>query len=215
MKYFIVVAMVVFLSPPLFAEPDYNPPEVGAPVTRRVGGGARGIGDAIPTITVIAPLTIGYTLQPSPTLFWAIEKPVKYQIEISMFSPDKEQPLFEKRFNIDRAGVHSFSLQNEGIVLKKNQSYEWFIALIKNPKNRNEDVLTSGLIKYVDKSDNLQQCLSNFSQMYVAYAKCGVWYDAIMKLSEEIAKNPSDDALKTLRKSIFRQEELPPFSAEE
>ncbi len=61
-------------------------------------------GDPVPTIfTVIAPLTIGYTLQASPTLFWAIEKPVSYQIEISMFRPDREQPLFEKTFKIDKS----------------------------------------------------------------------------------------------------------------
>jgi len=215
MKHFVVFGLLFFLSPQLFAAPTYNPPEVGAPVTRRVGGGTRGVNDAVPIVTVIAPLTIGYTLQPSPTLFWAIEKPVNYQIEISMFSPDKEQPLFEKRFTIDSAGVHHFSLQEAGVALKKNQSYEWFIALIRNPKNRNEDVLTSGLIKYVDKSDSLQNCLSKQPLLYAAYAECGVWYDAIMALSEEIAKNPSDNALKKVRKSLFNQEELPSFSTEE
>lgn len=214
MKHLIIFTMLVCLSPQLFADPAYIPPEVGTP-SRRVGGGTRGAGDAMPTVTVIAPLTIGYTLQASPTLFWAIEKPVKYQVEISMFRPDREQPLFEKRFNIDKAGVHSFSLKDAGVVLEKNQSYEWFVALIKNPKNRNEDVLTSGLIKYVDKSDNLQQCLSKHPIMYAAYAQCGVWYDAIMELSDAIEKNPHDSVLKEVKRNIFKQEELPPFSAKE
>jgi len=214
MKKLIIFAMLGCLSPPLFAEPTYVPPEVGTP-SRRVGAGTRGAGDLTPTITVIAPLTIGYTLQASPTLFWAIEKPVKYQIEISMFRPDREQPLFEKRFNIDKAGVHSFSLKDAGVVLEKNQSYEWFVALIKNPKNRNEDVLTSGLIKYVDKSDNLQQCLNKNPLIYAAYAGCGIWYDAIMELSDAIEKNPHDSTLKEVKQNIFKQEELPPFSAQE
>lgn len=214
MKRLAIFTMLACLSPQLLAEATYVPPEVGTP-TRRVGAGTRGAGDNIPTITVIAPLTIGYTLQASPTLFWAIEKPVKYQIEISMFRPDREQPLFEKRFNIDKAGVHGFSLKDVGVVLEKNQSYEWFVALIKNPKNRNEDVLTSGLIKYVDKSDNLQQCLSKKSVMYAAYAGCGIWYDAIMELSDAIEKNPHDSVLKEVKRNIFKQEELPSFSIKE
>jgi hypothetical protein len=210
MKKLIIFTMLSCLSAQLWAEPQYVPPEVGAP-TRRVGGGTRSVGDPVPTITVIAPLTIGYTLQASPTLFWAIEKPVSYQIEISMFRPDREQPLFEKTFKIDKAGLHSFSLKEAGIVLEKNQSYEWFVAIIKNPKNRNQDVLTSGLIKYVDKNENLQQCLSKHPVIYAAYAKCGVWYDAIMELSEEITKNPDDPVLKEVKKSIFQQEEFPSF----
>jgi hypothetical protein len=215
MKRLIIFATLVCLSPQLFADSTYIPPEVGTP-SRRVGAGTRGVGDAmLPTITVIAPLTIGYTLQASPTLFWAIEKPVKYQIEISIFRPDREQPLFEKAFNIDKAGVHSFSLKDAGVALEKNQSYEWFVALIKNPKNRNEDILTSGLIKYVDKSDNLQQCLSKNPIMYAAYAQCGIWYDAIMELSDAIEKNPNDSILKEVKRNIFKQEELPPFSAKE
>ncbi len=215
MKRLAIFTMLACLSPQLLAEATYVPPEVGTP-SRRVGAGTRGAGDAMtPTITVIAPLTIGYTLQASPTLFWAIEKPVKYQIEISIFRPDREQPLFEKRFNIDKAGVHGFSLKDAGVVLEKNQSYEWFVALIKNPKNRNEDVLTSGLIKYVDKSDNLQQCLSKQPVMYAAYAGCGIWYDAIMELSNAIEKNPNDSVLKEVKRDIFKQEELPPFSAKE
>jgi|WetSurMetagenome_2_1015567.scaffolds.fasta_scaffold25944_2 hypothetical protein len=214
MKHLTILAMLSVLSPQLFADPTYVPPEVGAP-TRRVGGGTRGAGDHFPTVTVIAPLTIGYTLQASPTLFWAIEKTVPYQIEISMFRPDREQPLFEKRITIDKAGVHSFSLKDLGITLEKNQSYEWFVALIKNPKNRNEDVLTSGLIKYVNKTDNLQQCLNKNPLVYAAYAECGVWYDAIMELSDAITKNPDDPALKNVRTSIFKQEELPLFLAKE
>lgn len=214
MKRLLTLAMLAILSSQLFAEPTYVPPEVGAP-TRRVGGGTRGAGDNIPTVTVIAPLTIGYTLQSSPTLFWAIEKSVPYQIEISMFRPDREQPVFEKQFKIEQAGVHSFSLKDLGIALEKNQSYEWFVAIIRNPKNRNEDILTSGLIKYVDKSENLQQCLSKNNIIYAAYAECGVWYDAIMELSNAIATNPNDPTLKSIRKSIFKQEELPPFTTKE
>ncbi len=53
------------------------------------------------------------------------------------------------------------------------------------------------------KTKNLQQCLSKHPVIYAAYAKCGVWYDAIMELSEEITKNPDDPVLKRGQKKYL------------
>ncbi len=201
--------------------PGYVPPQVGAP-SRRVGGGTRGA-EAVPLfIAVLAPESIAYTLSAQPTLYWALSEPVSQPIEVLLMetnpaSVEDMQPLLEQKLSEKSPGIHKISLSEQGINLKPGVEYEWFVSLLG--KERSEDVITSGVLKYVtetarlenqQKPQNITECLAQADKampLYQQYFGCGIWYDGLARLSEEIEQGKTD--LKAVRRDLMESVALP------
>ena len=199
--------------------PSYQPPAVGAP-NRRVGGGTRGAGDTAPMLAVLAPRSTGHTLQEQPTLYWSISSAVTLPIEILLVEANPSTsadapPLLEKTISVNGAGVHALSLQEYGVKLQPNTEYEWFVALVRNPDKRNQDIVSSGVLKRVTAETKTTDCLQQAAKQpkYSAYASCGLWYDAIADLSAAITQHPDDPALRDARAGLLAQEDLPQVAA--
>lgn len=198
-------------SPRSMRKPVYMPPMRGAP-GRRVGGGARGAGGEEMTVFVLAPESVGRTINTQPTLYWYASRPAVSRVEITLNDDASIEPLLEMDIKAPaKAGVHSVRLVDSGVRLAPGAVYEWFVALVVDPANRSRDVLSSGLVEVVEPSPELRRKIASAGKrdLPFIYAGEGLWYDAIDALSTLITENPDDKTLLEWRSDLIRQVGLP------
>jgi hypothetical protein len=208
---------VALFSPAVYAqssdttksEVTYTPPLRGAPLTR-VGGGTRGVGNVL-AVNVLAPGDTGLTTQEKPTIYWFASQPVDKPVEITITSTeslqDAAKPVFEITLQPPLAkGIHAFRLADHGVALKPGVEYQWFVAVVRNPAQRSNDVLSGGTIKRVtDSPVQAQVKQASPAQLPALYAESGIWYDAIDQLSTQISANQSDRQLRERRAALLEQ----------
>lgn len=184
----------------------YKPPLRGAPLTR-VGGGTRGIGNVL-AVNVLAPGDTGYTTQEKPTIYWFASQPIDKPVEITITSTaslqDAATPVFEITLQPPLAkGIHAFRLADHGVALKPGVEYQWFVAVVRNPAQRSNDVLAGGTIKRVDSPVQVKQ--ASPAQLAALYAEAGIWYDAIDQLSRQISADQKNRQLRERRAALLEQ----------
>lgn len=191
------------------SEVTYKPPLRGAPLTR-VGGGTRSMGNAL-AVNVLAPNDTGLTTQERPTIYWFASQPIDKPVELTITSTESLQaaatPVFEITLQPPVAkGIHAFRLADHGVALKPGVEYQWFVAVVRNPAQRANDVLAGGTIKRVtDSPVQAQLKQASQAQLPALYAEAGLWYDAIDQLSREISANHSNRQLRERRATLLEQ----------
>lgn len=186
---------------------SYKPPLRGAPASR-VGGGTRGL-NAHTILTVLAPDHIGQTIQSQPTLYWYFDGPANMLLEVTVNDPKAVKPVLEQQMKSpNKPGIYSLSLADYGVVLQPGIEYEWFVALVPDPQQRSNDVLSGGAIKRVNAETDLQQSLSQSDKTAYPriYAEHGLWYDSIEALSKQIDTGKQD--LRAQRAMLLEGEKL-------
>jgi Domain of Unknown Function (DUF928) len=187
----------------------YKPPLRGAPLTR-VGGGTRGLGNVL-ALNVLAPSETGYTTQEKPTIYWFASQPIDKPVEITITSAaslqDAATPVLEITLQPPIAkGVHAFRLADHGVALKPGVEYQWFVAVVRNPAQRSNDVLAGGTIKRVAESPvQAQLKQASAARRAALYAEAGIWYDAIEELSRQISADQSNRELRERRAALLEQ----------
>ena len=188
----------------------YKPPMRGAPSTR-VGGGSRSAGFAL-RVNVLAPSETGYTLQDKPTIYWfasdAIDSPVELTVTSTESLRAASKPLLEITLKPPLAkGVHALRLADHGVTLTPGIEYQWFVAVVRNPAQRSNDVLAGGTIKRVAADAAVQSRLQQTSQAQwpTVYAEAGIWYDAIDQLSKQISADRNNRQLREQRAALLEQ----------
>jgi hypothetical protein len=211
---------VALLSPTAYAQSEsrksgattiaYKPPMRGAPATR-VGGGTRGVGSAL-TLNVLAPGETGYTIKEQPTIYWYVSERIDHPVELTINSTASLQEAATPLLDITlkpplEKGVHALRLADHGVALKPGVEYQWFVAVVRNPAQRSNDVVAGGTIKRVSESEALQAQLRQApqSQLPAIYAEAGIWYDAIDQLSKKISADAADRQLREERAALLEQ----------
>ena len=192
----------------------YKPPLRGAPA-RRVGGATRGSGEADMVLTVLAPDQTGLTTQAQPTLYWYASRPATTTIELTLIADSAEVPVLSRNVAVTQAGVHAIDLARYGVTLLPDTEYEWFVSAVQNPAQRSKDLTSGGTIRRVAPDPAVQARVAVASERAVPgiYADAGLWYDAIQSLSQLIARNPGDTALRRNRAALLEQVGLPVAAA--
>jgi len=187
--------------------PLYQPPLRGAP-GGRVGGGTRGIGEELITLFALAPNHVALTTQEQPTLYWFLSSQSKHPIEVTLIIEEATQPLLEKRLPLPvQPGIHAIRLKDFNLHLSKTTQYRWFVALVPNADQRSKDILAGGMIERIELPEALRVKLAQADQLTTPYiyAESGIWYDAIMAISELIDANPNDMNLRKQRAALLEQ----------
>jgi hypothetical protein len=215
-------AAVALVSPTLYAKDPangkivvaqvaYKPPMRGAPATR-VGGGSRGAASFALRLNVLAPNETGYTVKEKPTIYWYASEAINVPVELTVISTESleaaSRPLLDITLQPPIAkGVHALRLAEHGVALKPGVEYQWFVAAVRNPQQRSNDVLAGGTIKRVAESGALQSQLkqSGQAQWPAVYAEAGIWYDAIDQLSKQIDANRANRKLREERAALLEQ----------
>ena len=187
--------------------PLYQPPLRGAP-GGRVGGGTRGIGDELITLFALAPNHVALTTHEQPTLYWFLSSQTKHPIEVTLIIEEATQPLLEKRLHLPvQPGIHAIRLKDFDLHLSKTTQYRWFVALVPDADRRSKDILAGGMIELIELSEALRVKLSQADKLTTPYiyAESGIWYDAIMAISELIDADPNDMNLRKQRAALLEQ----------
>ncbi|MGH0032679.1 MAG: DUF928 domain-containing protein [Myxococcota bacterium] len=182
----------------------YVPPSRGATRTR-TGGGTRGP-LAAPTVAALAPDHVGVTNRAQPTLAWFVSEATDARVDFTLIDPDAVEPLLETTIESPaEAGVQLVRLSNLGVELEEGRSYDWAIALVLDPDARDLDVVAGGAIRRDPAAPGTASQATPGSASYLALARAGVWYDALADLSDAIAANPGNAALREARADLLEQ----------
>jgi hypothetical protein len=185
----------------------YKPPLRGAPA-RTVAGGTRGIGQEALKLYVLAPDHVGLTIQEQPALYWYLSGPSRYPLEFTIIEAGAIRPLLETRLTPTApAGVQIIRLADHGVRLKRSGQYQWFVAIVQDPEQRSKDIIASAEIERVEPSGSLTAELKRVGKTGAAsvYAEEGIWYDALMAVSDLIVSAPEQSVYLEQRASLLRQ----------
>jgi Domain of Unknown Function (DUF928) len=191
----------------------YQPPRgLGAPSAgRRVGGGTRGTNKSVPILSVLAPGHTGLTVREQPDLYWFASDVVTNPVELTLTLEKGDTPLLEKRLPIPiHAGVQKVRLSDYGVKLIPGERYNWSIALVLDPKRRSKDVIAVGAIERVERAgfDHATLAAGPTTDSFYRFAADGLWYDAVMTISEMIESAPADPSLRKQRAELLDQVDL-------
>ena len=187
----------------------YVPPRKGAPAPGlRRGGGTRGTNRSLPMISLLAPDHVGLTLQEQPVLFWFTPTNHNLAYEFTLISENAEVPIIDTKLPIPtRAGVQQIRLADYKAKLSPGERYQWSVALVMDPDEPSANVVAKGVIERVNR-DKLERPLSSDVGKADAprrYAEAGVWYDALMAISDLMQSNPADMELRRQQVSLLEQ----------
>jgi hypothetical protein len=186
--------------------PVYKPPLRGAP-GGRIGGGTRGLKDAI-TLFVLAPNHVGLTVQEQPTLYWYLSKPTSYRIIIKIVENQTQSPIFEKQSNPPaQPGVQPIRLADYKVHLSPHTEYRWSVTAAPDPDDRSKDIRAGGLIERIEIPESVRSKLGQAEKGEIPqiYAEAGIWYDALMAISDLIDARPEDGVLRKQRSGLLEQ----------
>lgn len=205
------LALVLTLAPAAPAFPQavvqYRPP-AGDLAPRRVGGNARSVPASLPSVAVLAPDHLAFTVSERPTLFWYLSAPTQARIEIVVVDPRWPGPLVEAVVAGERAGVQAFDLARHGVRLEPGVAYEWSVAVVADTAQRSRDVVAGGVVQRVEPSAELRGRLADTDaqRRAGALAAAGIWYDALAALS-------GDPGLRATRAGLLDQAGLADVAA--
>jgi hypothetical protein len=188
--------------------PVYKPPLRGSP-GGRVGGGTRGASlEAAVSLSVLVPDHVGVTLQSQPHLYWFISKKTTQPIEFTITEKDAVKPLLEARLKpLEKAGIQCIRLADQGVQLRPNVPYKWFVAVVTDPARRSRDILSGGMIELLPASADLSAKLGQTPKAKQPFvlAEEGIWYDALAGLSDRVDAAPKDLSLRKQRAALLDQ----------
>jgi hypothetical protein len=195
----------VSASPP----PIYRPPMLSKP-TRTVGGGSRGVGDTAPALYAIVPNHVAQSTSNQPSLFWYLDgvPPGSAKIELTLIDDEAVNPLIETTLKKpNRPGLYRIDLADYGVNLSPGKEYEWSVSIIMNPEDRSQDIMATGWIERVARSEDLSARLASEGEdrSVHVFADEGLWYDALTALGDQMQRNPDDRELREVRSSLLRQ----------
>ena len=186
------------------AAPLYQSRFADAPPAR-VGQASRSAGANVQLI-VLAPNRKGASADPSPRLAWFLSAESTKPLEIVVQERGADVPLFERRFVVAGAGLHSLDLGEFGVRLAEGKEYEWSVALINDPARRASDQFSKGVVQYVPSTESLP---SGAPEAIVSeYLARGYWYDAIGVMQQALLAEPPSSAMVALSQSVFAAEQL-------
>ena len=188
----------------------YVPPRKGAPAPGlRRGGGTRGMNKSVPVISLLAPDHVGFTLHDQPVLYWFTPTKLNMSYEFTLIADSAETPTLDVKLpQPAQPGIQQIRLSDYNVRLLPGERYQWSVALVMDPDEPSANVVAKGAIERVGR-DKLEQPLSSDVSKADAprrFAEAGVWYDALMAISDLLQANPSSDkGLERQRASLLEQ----------
>lgn len=167
----------------------YIPPNVGT-ATGRIGGGTRNLKINNPLLA-LAPKHTGLTTNSQPRLYWYLTPGLKCNQQFHLRILNGATLLKVEIPCNNNGGIQSIDLKAYGIQLSPGKKYRWQIKLEPSPHHSIPTAaMTVGYVQLVKPSISFSQATMS-AKPFIA-ASCGLWYDAIMTLSDLIKQEPSN-----------------------
>ncbi len=152
--------------------------------------------EKLPNLFVLTPDHVGLTVQEQPTIFWYLSDSTSTKLVVTITKDGDVDPLLETQVPAVK-GIGRLSLADKNVKLEPDVQYQVTFALIPDAKDRSADLCASGMIKRVKPPEALVARLvarADPMDRAMAYAKQGIWYDALAVLSEEIDDKDTDSS---------------------
>lgn len=205
-------------SLPAHAESIEPPPGQGSPNGTWGGGSRLGAtcqtqpGQPLSMPIALSPSRyVGQTSSPRPTFVVYLPESTAQNLEFSLFDQDMRGlaqvvvPLSQK------SGILELPLPSDVANLSPNQTYYWTVALVCNPGDRTEDVVSRGQIRYTPLSSDLRQQMRSASlpEQISAYYNAGFWYEALHLLAQNHQAYSGTVTLQQLWLELLQAEGIP------
>jgi len=186
--------------------PTYVPPMRGSP-DARISGATRGGLVGSPHLEVLAPDHIGLTLQDQPTFFWSTSKALDGKVDLAITAVATGRVVYKTTVSgPTTAGIFAFSLAGSDARLDPGAVYRWSVSTVLPGEDSPHTVAVSGLVKRVLPAQvKLAAFSSDPNGAAIAYARAGVWYDAVAALSQGLQQTPTDARLHKSRAALLTQ----------
>jgi hypothetical protein len=170
-------------TPDVSAAPlAYIPPaSIGAPRDRMIGAATRSARLPGPTLYSLVPEHTGKTVSTQPSLFWYLDTLPSEDTPVYFTLTNEQQidPIVEIQLSkVSEVGIQRVDLALHGIELERGTEYEWTVAVVVDPEQRANDVVTAGWVMVVNEPAGLEPSARS-------YAVHGLWYDAIAAASDD------------------------------
>lgn len=170
-------------TPAVSAAPlAYVPPaSIGGPRDRTIGAASRSARLPGPTLYSLVPEHTGQTISAQPSLFWYLDTLPSEDTPVyfTLTTEQEIDPIAEIQLpKMTKIGIQQVDLAQHGITLENGTEYEWTVAVVVDPDQRANDVVTAGWVMVVDKPAGLEPNARS-------YAANGLWYDAIGAASDD------------------------------
>ncbi len=187
--------------------PTYVPPMRGSP-DARISGATRG-GPLVgaPHLEVLAPDHTGLTLQEQPTFFWSTSKAIPGKVDLALSAVATDRVVYKTSVpGPTTAGIFAFSLAGTDARLDPGAVYRWSVTTVTPGEDQPHTLAVSGLVKRVPASSvKLAAMSSDPNAEAIAFARAGVWYDAVAALSQGLQQTPTNAQLHKSRAALLTQ----------
>ncbi|MGH7250997.1 MAG: DUF928 domain-containing protein [Nitrospiraceae bacterium] len=188
--------------------PVYKPRK-GTGLRGRVDGGFRGGKEGEPVLRVLAPADhVGETVKKSPALYWYLSQTTSFPIVFTLEDTRHFKPVLQVTLKAPTSpGVQMIRLADYEKTLEEEVQYRWHIAVRIDPESPSKDIHAMGIIERIPYTEALflgRSCRDPRDAVCL-YAEAGLWYDAIMVISDLITANPNDRVLRLQRAALLHQ----------
>lgn len=190
--------------------PVYKPRK-GSNLRGRVDGGFRGGKEGEPVLKALAPDDhVGETLMKSPALYWYLSQTTTYPVVFTLEDGRLVKPLLEASLKSPTCpGVQMIRLTDYNLSLEEEVQYRWHISLIVDPESRSKDIHTMGTVERIPYIQSIfegrkTRCRDPLDAVCM-YAEAGLWYEAVMIISDLITAQPKDRVLRLIRAALLDQ----------
>ena len=188
--------------------PRYVPGSLAGSPSVRIGGATRNLEEVVPTPEALGPAHVGVSSRESPNLYWFLPQATSSPLEVTVVDPAVASPLLELSLPAPlAAGVHRVNLSEHGVRLSPGVDYRWFVALVRDPERRSQDVVSGAVIRYTPLGTEQSNRISGAPPARTAhlYAESGYWYDAFDQLSLWLAAEPGATRIHEHRAALLDQ----------
>ena len=189
---------------------EFNPPQASdeeadfenddQPRTRKAGAGRDECPEVDVPLTALFPVT---ALDPNMPMRTVLERPrflfyVPYtsnnvhRLEF-ILQDSQENEIDEQSFaSPEKPGIIQVNLSSDAI-LQLNEQYHWFLKIYCDSQDPKQYVFVEADVERIVMTNDLENDLvANEPKKYMAYAKYGIWYDAIANLAELRDREPEN-----------------------
>jgi hypothetical protein len=156
----------------------------------------------------LGPAHVGASAHESPNLYVFLPEATSLPVEVTLGDPEAVDPLLETTLPgpLD-AGLLRVNLAERGVRLAPGVDYRWFVALVRDPARRSQDVVSGAAIRYEPRGPELDRRIADAAPASAAhlFAESGLWYDAFDQLSRWLDAEPDAARLHEHRAALLEQ----------
>lgn len=175
----------------------------------RISPIVRGETRPLPSLQILAPAHVAATAEAAPDVYWHLSADSDVPVEITVVSAaDDPAPVAERWLDPPvAAGLHRFSLADQGVALAAGATYQVYVALVPDPDGRESDAVAGAALRYAPPAGAVRARLDAAppAERAHALAGAGYWLDAFDTYTGWIEAEPGAPALRAQRAALLEQ----------